>query len=160
MTLNLITPTDAIPDSGKLEGYEHVMLMRVYYADTDAAGVMYHANYLRFAERARCEMMRCLGFPLPQVLKDYGIVFAIRQCTIDFIKPAWLDDALEVRTRMVDIGASRMDVEHIMTCGEDEIARIKITAVAINHDAKAVRMPDEMRRRLGEFVMSTAALKD
>ncbi len=55
---------------------------------------------------------------------------------------------------MVDIGASRMDVEHIMTRGEDEIARLKITAVAINSEAKAVRIPDEMRRKFSEFIMT------
>src|SRR3546814_20375005 len=86
--------------AGWFEGGEHVLPLRVYYEDTDAAGIVYYANYLKFAERARTEMMRCLGAEHRVLLEEAGIAFAVRSCSADSLIPARLDDLHVVRTRV------------------------------------------------------------
>ena len=80
------------------------MPLRVYYEDTDAAGIVYHANYLKFAERGRTEMLRELGFEHSASREESGTLFTVRRCSIDYLAPARLDDALTVDTRVVEIG--------------------------------------------------------
>ena len=79
--------------SGFVDGV-HVFSMRVYYEDTDAAGIVYYANYLKFAERARTEMLRALGTDQSRLAAEQGIAFAVRRCTADYLKPARLDNRL------------------------------------------------------------------
>src|SRR6188472_3373896 len=86
----------------------HTHPVRVYYEDTDASGIVYHANYLKFAERGRTEMMRALGFAHSGIAAETGIVFTVRQVSIDFRLPARLDDLLSVETRIVEIGGARL----------------------------------------------------
>jgi len=90
-------------------GAVHSMPLRVYYEDTDAAGIVYYANYLKFAERGRTEMMRELGFAHSEIAKEIGTLFTVRRCSIDYRAPARLDDALTVDTRVVEIGACPPD---------------------------------------------------
>ncbi len=85
------------PGSTLLEG-QHRYPLRVYYEDTDAAGIVYHANYLRFAERARTEAMRALGIPHAELLRDCNLMFVVRRIKVDYLRPARLDDSLVVVT--------------------------------------------------------------
>ena len=87
------------PEQGLIEGRVHRLPLRVYYEDTDAGGIVYHAGYLRFAERARTEMLRCLGCD-HATLRALGLIFAVRRCMADFLAPARLDDRLVVETRL------------------------------------------------------------
>jgi acyl-CoA thioester hydrolase len=82
--------------------------VRVYYEDTDAAGVVYYANYLKFMERARTEWLAALGFPLAAFERDHGVVFAVHRCEIDFRRPGRLNDDLMVTVEDVRCGASRL----------------------------------------------------
>ena len=82
--------------------------VRVYYEDTDAAGVVYYANYLKFMERARTEWLAALGFPLPAFEREHGVVFVVHRCEIDFHLPARLNDDLVVTVEGVQPGASRL----------------------------------------------------
>lgn len=77
---------------------EHSLPIRVYYEDTDAGGVVYHANFLKFAERGRTEFLRHIGFENNSLKKDKGIIFVVRHMTIDYLKPAFLDDSLTLKT--------------------------------------------------------------
>lgn len=81
---------------------EHVLPLRVYYEDTDAGGVVYYANYLKFMERARTEWLRSLGFEQDQLLAAEGIVFAVRSAKIDYLRPARFNDALQVCSRITE----------------------------------------------------------
>lgn len=85
--------------SGHIEAGRHFFPVRVYYEDTDAGGIVYYANYLKFAERARTEMLRLVGLNQSQLKKENGILFAVRSLTIDYRRPAVLDDLLEVVSR-------------------------------------------------------------
>lgn len=88
----------------------HRFAVRVYYEDTDAGGVVYHANYLRFAERARTEFLRDLGFDHARLAREAGLVFVVRACAVDFRRPARLDDALDVVTEVARLGGARLDL--------------------------------------------------
>ena len=95
----------------------HAWPLRVYYEDTDAAGIVYHASYLRFAERGRTEMLRELGFDHRSLADAHGVVFAVSRCVIDFRRPARLDDLLEVRTRPLAVGGARLELEQLVMRG-------------------------------------------
>jgi len=82
--------------------------VRVYFQDTDAGGVVYHANYLNFMERARTEWLRVHGYSNAGMMKEFGMVFVVRSMKLDFLKPALLDDLLDVTAQIGDIGRSRI----------------------------------------------------
>ena len=101
----------------------HVHPLRVYYEDTDAAGVVYYANYLKFAERARTEMLRDLGVDPSALAAVEGVAFAVSRCEVDYLAPARLDDELTVQTRIVKIFAATIEAEQIISRGATECAR-------------------------------------
>ena len=82
--------------------------VRVYYEDTDAGGIVYYANYLRYLERARTEWLRALGVGQASLMADAGLAFAVRSLTTDFLRPARLDDALEVVSRLGELGRAQV----------------------------------------------------
>src|SRR5260370_4794333 len=88
------------PLSGRLDGSRHRFPIRVYYEDTDAGGIVYHAAYLRFAERARTEMMRLAGIEHDTLLAEHGVMLAVHRCSLQFHRPAPLDDAVVVASRI------------------------------------------------------------
>jgi acyl-CoA thioester hydrolase len=98
-------------DSGVLEAGVHRIRIRVYYEDSDAAGIVYHAAYLAFAERARTELLRCLGLDHATLRARFGLVFTVRRCSIDYLAPARLDDLLEIATRVVRRGGASLELE-------------------------------------------------
>ena len=89
--------------------------VRVYYEDTDAGGVVYYANYLKFLERARTERLRELGFEQDQLKQEYGIIFAVHSLSIQYRKPAVFNDALTVSAEIIDIGKARLTFKQMIT---------------------------------------------
>jgi acyl-CoA thioester hydrolase len=125
----------------------HRWPIRVYYEDTDLAGIVYYANYLRFIERARSELVRAAG--IDQVaMKAAGLVFAVRRVEADYLKPAHYDDLIEVRTRLTDVkGASFAMPQEVWR--EDELLfQAHVTIVVLNQAGRATRLPAELRARL------------
>ena len=92
----------------------HRYRLRVYYEDTDAGGVVYHANYLRFAERARTEALRDLGVPHAEMVREHGVMFMVRRIKLDYSQPALLDDALVVITHPLEIGAASVGLRQMV----------------------------------------------
>ena len=140
-----------MPDAvsvGALAGGVHVFPVRVYYEDTDAAGIVYHANYLRFAERARTEMMRAIGVESSALKGEQGVYFAVSRCAEDFVKPARLDDALEVHTRVTEIGRASLSAEQIVRRKGADVARIDLRLAVIDRAGRPVRLPSEIRTAL------------
>jgi acyl-CoA thioester hydrolase len=85
----------------------HRYTLRVYYQDTDAGGIVYHANYLAFAERARAEMMRALGAPHAQMVAEFGVMFVVRRINLHYQRPARLDEVIRIESRLLSVaGAS------------------------------------------------------
>src|SRR6476659_3317759 len=98
------------PTAGAFEDGEHRLAVRVYYEDTDFSGVVYHANYLRFFERGRTDSLRLAGIHHTELLEDQA-VFVVRRMTVEYLRPAKVDDALLVRSRFVSLKGARMVIE-------------------------------------------------
>ena len=120
---------------------EHVFPIRVYYEDTDAAGIVYYANYLKFAERARTEMLRERGFDHRELDAKDGVAFAVRSCNADYLLPARLDDALEVRTRVTHIGGASLEADQDIARDDAILTRLKVRLACINRAGRPARIP-------------------
>ena len=118
----------------------HIFTCRVYYEDTDLAGIVYYANYLKFIERARSEWVRTLG--VDQVaLKEQSVVFAVRRVEADYISPAKFDDVLTIETEMVSKTAARLILDQRVLREGGELFRARVTLVALTHDGRPTRLP-------------------
>ena len=126
----------------------HSMKLRVYYEDTDAAGIVYYANYLKFAERGRTEMIRKLGFAHSEIAKEIGTLFTVRRCSIDYRAPARLDDALTVDTRVVEIGGATLLLDQQIRRDEDILVQIDMLVACIGREGRARRVPAGLRAAL------------
>lgn len=133
------------------EGREHVFPVRVYYEDTDAGGVVYHANYLRFAERARTELLRLLGFAHEDALRAHGFAWIVRTAEMEFMRPARLDDSLTIRTGLLDLSGARADIRQTVMCAGAQLASLKLRLVCVNQSGRPVRLPGEVRSALAPF---------
>jgi len=108
--------------------------VRVYYEDTDAGGVVYYANYLKFLERARTELLRDLGFEQDQLKQEYGIIFAVHSLSIQYLKPAVFNDALTVTADIVDRGRARLTFQQMITKDNDNsgICSARVSIACLN----------------------------
>lgn len=136
------------PPAGQLGDGVHIFAARVYYEDTDAGGVAYHTSYLRLAERARTEMMRCVGFNHGLLLDRYNVLFALRRCLVDFARPAKLDDALEVRTQIVRVAGASFDGRQAILRNGAVLVELDCTLVCLNASGRPVRLPADVRAAL------------
>lgn len=126
----------------------HLFPIRVYFEDTDAMGIVYYANYLKFAERARTEMLRGVGFMHSQGLDDERCAFVVRRCAAEFIKPARLDDLLEVHTRLIALRGAVLDlVQDIKRLGED-LVTLRLGLACVSAAGRPRRLPPALRLSL------------
>jgi acyl-CoA thioester hydrolase len=137
-------------------GPTHRMKLRVYYEDTDAAGIVYYANYLKFAERGRTEMMRALGFAHSAVAAEFGTLFTVRRLGADYRAPARLDDALVVETRVVEIGAATLLLDQQIRRDDGTVlVAIDILVACIGRGGHPRRIPAGLRAALAAPAHST-----
>jgi acyl-CoA thioester hydrolase len=123
----------------------HTLSVRVYYEDTDLAGIVYYANYLKFIERGRSEWVRALGVDQVALRAEKGIVFAVRRVEADYLRPARFGDDLTVTTRLREIGGARIVVEQeVLRLGERLFSAV-VTLVCLAEDGHAARVPPEVR---------------
>lgn len=132
-------------------GPAHRFRVRVYYEDTDAGGVVYHAGYMRFAERARTEMLREHGVAQSRLSREQGIFFVLRRCVVDFLAPARLDDELLVASRLLEVRGASFDLEQAITRDELEMVRLRVKLACITADGRAMRLPHSIRRILTQL---------
>jgi len=139
------------PGSGWRDGAAHSFRVRVYYEDTDAGGIVYHANYLKFAERARTEFLRHCGVGQDRMRAEDGVGFAVRRCLVDYKRAARLDDVIEVRTRLHGLTGARVNAEQCLhrvdgaSVEDDWCARLELELACINAEGRAVRLPRQVR---------------
>lgn len=138
--------------SGQIDGKTHNLPVRVFYEDTDAGGVVYHANYLKFAERARTEMLRLVGVNQSEMANRYGLVFAVRACAVEFLRPARLDDLIEVRSRLVKLAAATLSAAQAVWRGSEELARIDLRIACIRQNGRPARIPAAIRQVLEPYI--------
>ena len=142
----------AWPDlAGHLVPGGHVLLVRVYFEDTDFTGFVYHASYLRFMERGRSDFIRSLGVSHQEL--DSGVHgerlgFAVRRMTIDFLKPARIDDVVEVHTRPLPGKGVRLELAQSIRRGAEVLVEASLTIVVVNAGGRPRRLPDALRARL------------
>ena len=123
----------------------HTLPLRVYYEDTDAAGMVYHANYLKFAERGRSELLRSLGFPHHKLGAEDGVGFAVRRCTIEYLAPARLEDSLTVVTMLTGVGAATLTARQEIRRDDALLADLDILVACIGPDGRPRRLPGALR---------------
>ncbi|MBT4039068.1 MAG: tol-pal system-associated acyl-CoA thioesterase [Rhodospirillales bacterium] len=130
----------------------HKFDLRVYYEDTDSGGIVYYANYLKFAERARTEMLRDLGVEHSAVLARDGLAFAVRRCATDYLSPAVLDDALTVLSTVTNMGGASFDMDQVVMRGDHKLAvldvRMACMQVRGDRTGKPARIPQDLRKVL------------
>ena len=128
----------------------HRFELRVYYEDTDLAGIVYYANYLKFIERARTEFVRELGVDQGALKASQGIVFAVRKVEAEYLVPAVFDDVLEVRSSVSKITGARMVLRQDVMRGETVLFASTITLVALTDQGKPARLPADIRQKLSD----------
>jgi acyl-CoA thioester hydrolase len=137
---------------GHLEGRTHVFPVRVYYEDTDAAGFVYYANYLKFIERARTEMMRHLGLSHSALKAEFDAAFIVRRCAIDYRAPARIDDLLEVHTRLLRLSGASMDILQFVKRKAVELVRTDLKLACVSSKGRPVRLPGKVAEAFAPFV--------
>ncbi|WP_342360833.1 tol-pal system-associated acyl-CoA thioesterase [Terrarubrum flagellatum] len=124
----------------------HTLPIRVYYEDTDFSGVVYHASYLRFMERGRTELLRSQGADQGELHADgEGVAFVVRKMIIEYLKPARMDDIIEVITTPVEVRGASMLLHQIVKRGDDLLIEASVTVACVKN-GRAVRIPDGLRR--------------
>ena len=123
---------------------KHLYPVRVYYEDTDMGGVVYHANYLKFIERARSNWVCKLGND-QNTMRGAGIVWVVRRIEADYLAAAKFDDELVVETEVASLSGARLTMSQLVKRGDTEIFRAVVTAVCMNEQGKPVRLPAEIR---------------
>ena len=144
--------TPMAPLGGRFEGTEHVYPLRVYHEDTDAGGIVYYANYLKFAERARTEMMRGAGITHVTLLGDHDAAFVVRRCVVDYRQPALLDDEIEVRTSIGAVAGAHIRAEQRVMREDALLASIGLKLGCVGRNGRAVRLPAPLRHALSALV--------
>ncbi|KZB70165.1 MULTISPECIES: YbgC/FadM family acyl-CoA thioesterase [Thalassospira] len=131
---------------GWLDGNKHIYPLIVYYEDTDAGGIVYHASYLAFAERARSAMLNLLGFTNRNVAERHKVAIAVRHCTLDFRRAAQLEDRLTVESRVIKLGGASLGFEQKIMRDGEELVVIEIYLACMSlEELRAQRLPDELR---------------
>ncbi len=134
---------------GEWSGGAHRLPVRVYYEDTDFSGVVYHASYLRFMERGRTELLRALAVAQSDLHQEAaGLAFAVRRMTIDFRRPARMDDLLDIVTVPREMRGASMTLAQEVRRGEEVLVAAEVTVAAVR-EGRAVRIPEGLRRALG-----------
>lgn len=143
--------------SGWLEGQQHLYALRIYYAETDSGGVVYHASYLDIAERARTEMMRLFGLDHLRLKEEEGLLFAVRSLEMDFLRPAKLDDELVVHSRLLHLGGASLHCAQSIRRGGEELVTLVVRLVCMSTgENKAARIPAVLRTNLQNFLTQEA----
>jgi acyl-CoA thioester hydrolase len=122
--------------------------LRVYYQDTDAGGIVYHANYLNFAERGRTEALRAMGIPHAQMVRQFNAMFVVRRVVIDYQRPARIDEEIRVETQVVRVGGASATLRQQILRDTDSLVVLELGLACATLDGKDTRMPEPWRQRL------------
>lgn len=125
--------------------------IRVYWEDTDAAGIVYYANYLKFAERARTETLRQIGVEQQAFREQTGLAFVVRRCEIDYHAPARLDDLLTVQTELQEIGKVRMTMQQRIYRDEALLAKLTVKLGCVDRQGRPAPWPEPLTEKMREL---------
>ena len=125
---------------------------KIYYEDTDAGGVVYYANYLKFLERARSEAIYKLGYTNTNLKKEYGIIILVKSCNIEYKKPAIFEDILSIISTIEEITKTSFIMKQEIKRGEELIVSSKVHLVTINSKGKPTKIPDNLKNLMDDYV--------
>ena len=128
----------------------HTCEYRVYYEDTDAGGIMYHAQYISWCERARAEYLRDIGLQSSTIYEDTGVLFVVRHLNADYFKPARLDQLLRVESTLKEMKNSSFILNQSIFCQDSMLFSMTVTLVCVDGNARPVRIPEMVREKLQE----------
>ena len=126
----------------------HTFPLRVYYEDTDLAGIVYYANYLKFIERARSEWVRGLGVDQALLRAEHGLVFAVRRVEADYLRPALFDDVVTVQTTLSEHSGARLVLDQAVLRGVQTLFTARVTLVCLTATGTPTRFPATLRAAL------------
>ena len=126
--------------------------LKIYYEDTDAGGVVYYANYLKFLERARSEAIYELGFSNTELKKTFGILIIVKSCNIEYIKPALLEDNLTIISNINKIKITTLIMKQDIKRNKDLIASANIHLVFVNSEGKPTKIPNNLKKIFSEYI--------
>ena len=132
--------------------------LKVYYEDTDAGGVVYYANYLNFLERARTEALVSLGFSNKKIKDEFGALIIVKSCSIDYKKPAYLEDELSIRSFVKSITKTSFFMNQFIKRGEDLMVEAKVHLVFVNKEGKPMKIPDTLFQDFKPYFCDTIKL--
>jgi acyl-CoA thioester hydrolase len=142
----------SIPPDGR-----HCYAIRVYYEDTDAGGVVYHATYLRYAERARTEALRDLGVPHADMVEQFGVMFMVRRIEVDYERGARLDEALTIETEVVEVGGASTRLRQTVRNKDGICAVLTVRLACVRLEGnRPGRIPSLWRERLTAMMAKTS----
>lgn len=128
----------------------HTCEYRVYYEDTDAGGIMYHAQYISWCERARAEYLRDIGLQSSTIFEEAGVLFVVRHLNADYLKPARLDQLLRVESSLKEMKNSSFILNQSIFCQNSMLFSMTVTLVCVDGNARPVRIPEIVREKLQE----------
>ena len=115
--------------------------IKVYYEDTDAGGIVYYANYLKFLERARTEALVTIGFNNKKIKEDYGALIIVKSCNIEYRKPSYLEDELKIRSFVKSVTKTSFFMSQFISRGDELIVEAKVHLVFVNKEGKPIKIP-------------------
>jgi acyl-CoA thioester hydrolase len=127
----------------------HLHPVRVYYEDTDLAGVVYYANYLKFFERGRTEALRAAGFDQGRLKETLGLVFLVTRITVEYHAPAQFDDVLSIETRTERVGGASLSMAQRASREGRVLVEAAVRVAAVGADGRPMRIPEELRAAIG-----------
>jgi acyl-CoA thioester hydrolase len=142
------------PTTGRIEGGRHILPLRIYYEDTDAQGIVYYANWLRFLERGRTELLRMIGLEHSALQAASGINWVVRRCTIDYLKPARLDETVDIVTACGEMRGASLDMIQEARRGAELLVRAELLVACMGESGRPARLPLQARNALGRVSLA------
>jgi acyl-CoA thioester hydrolase len=140
----------ALPTSGQIVGRQHVLPLRIYYEDTDAQGIVYYANWMRFLERGRTELLRLLGQEHSALRSERGLNWIVRRCTIDYLKPARLDETVEILTGCGELRGASLHMLQEARRADQTLVRADLLIACMDEAGRPMRLPPQVRTALAQ----------
>ena len=126
--------------------------VKVYYEDTDAGGVVYYANYLKFLERARTEAISCIGLSNLKIKNKFGTLIIVKSCSIEYKKPAYLEDELNIESNIISLRKTSLIMRQLIKRNKELISEAKIQLVFVNGNGKPKKIPNEILQSLTSYL--------
>ena len=136
---------------------EHHFALPVYWEDTDAGGIVYYANYLKFTERARTDLLRLLEIHQQSLMMEEGLNFVVRDCKIEYLKSARLDDLLTVKTRLGDLKGATLRMYQDVYCADELLVKSEVRVACLQKSGRPARFSPQIKDKFASMINLSGA---